>query len=746
MKKINLFRRKQNWLTHFMLSYFPIFLLITSLLISISFLSISYLTKKSAVSASKEYLKFVQESVDYRIQNIDEYTLNKIENDVMLKEFIKNTNETNGNYFTDYLVSQKLYEFKKFSSLIDSVYLYRHADKSVISTEYKVSLDKFGDREFIKQNIGRPPYLISKARELQLDSSSKSYSHQVISIIRNIPLLSNQQDYIVVNISVNAINEQIRKMSAEVGFVDIYDSDNNPILINNSDNGQTLSEITSTYTGWLYKSSIKNGQLLGIGFIASYIWVGLMIVITILGLIWIILIARRNYKPIESIINLINNYSNEMAMKFSKKRNDFQFIENALENLIMVNNENQKKNEENEIITSRQLFQQLMEDRLPISIDEYEKKLKHFNMEVNQPFTAAIISIDKYEAVKEAYSEKDIYLLKFILSSVVGEISNNHNIAVWSDWISHKQLGALFQTADNKNESMIRILQICHEIRLWIDQHVHFTITIGTGEIASDLTGVSRSYSEALQALTYKPALGNNNVISFSEVDQAGVGKVYRYNEDVIQMIRMFRICDPAWEKYYDHIFAILKELIVSQKDIEVIVDDMTYLLSTELTMFPADIVNYWERGVLPKFKGLFRECDTLDEMQVYLKESMDNLYSLMKSHLDRNSNNTVMNKIRSYLDEHFADLDLSLSVLSEKFNINKNNVSRLFKEEYGDTFMDYVTMLRIKHAKGLLEDSTLTIQEIAERTGYRHSISLIRSFKKVTGITPGEFRKETNA
>ncbi|HEY4432640.1 MAG TPA: helix-turn-helix domain-containing protein [Paenibacillus sp.] len=744
MKKINLFRRKQNWLTHFMLSYFPIFLLITSLLISICFLSISYLTKKSAVSASKEYLKFVQESVDYRIQNIDEYTLNQIENDVMLKEFIKNTND--GNYFTDYLVSQKLYEFKKFSSLIDSVYLYRHADKSVISTEYKVSLDKFGDREFIKQNIGRPPYLISKARELQLDSSSKSYSHQVISIIRNIPLLSNQQDYIVVNISVNAINEQIRKMSAEVGFVNIYDSDYNPILINNSDNGQTLSEITSTYTGWLYKSSIKNGQLLGIGFIASYIWVGLMIVITILGLIWIILIARRNYKPIESMINLINNYSNEMAMKFSKKRNDFQFIENALENLIMVNNENQKKNEENEIITSRQLFQQLMEDRLPISIDEYEKKLMHFNMEVNQPFTAAIISIDKYEAVKEAYSEKDIYLLKFILSSVVGEISNNHNIAVWSDWISHKQLGVLFQTADNKNESMIRILQICHEIRLWIDQHVHFTITIGTGEIASDLTGVSRSYSEALQALTYKPALGNNNVISFSEVDQAGVGKVYRYNEDVIQMIRMFRICDPAWEKYYDHIFAILKELIVSQKDIEVIVDDMTYLLSTELTMFPADIVNYWERGVLPKFKGLFRECDTLDEMQVYLKESMDNLYSLMKSHLDRNSNNTVMNKIRSYLDEHFADLDLSLSVLSEKFNINKNNVSRLFKEEYGDTFMDYVTMLRIKHAKGLLEDSTLTIQEIAERTGYRHSISLIRSFKKVTGITPGEFRKETNA
>jgi AraC-like DNA-binding protein len=729
-----------------MLSYLPIFLLIISLLISISFLSISYLTKKSAVSASKEYLKFVQQSVDYRIQNIDEYTLNKIENDVMLKEFINNTNETNEDYFTDYLVSQKLYDFKKFSSLIDSVYLYRHADKSVISTEYKLSLDKFGDREFIKQNIGRPPYLISKARESQLDSSSKSYSHQVISIIRNIPLLSNQQDYIVVNISVNAINEQIRKMSAEVGFVNIYDSDHNPILINNSDNGQTLSEITSTYTGWLYKSSIKNGQLLEIGFIASYIWVGLMIVVTILGLIWIILIARKNYRPIESIINIINNYSNEMALKFSKKRNDFQFIENALENLIMVNNENQKKNDENEIITRRQLFQQLMEDRLPISINEYEKKLKHFNMDVNQPFTAAIISIDKYEVVKEAYSEKDIYLLKFILSSVIGEISSNHNIAVWSDWISHKQLGVLFQTVDNKNESMIRILQICHEIRLWIDHHVHFTITIGTGEIASDLTGVSRSYSEALQALTYKPALGSNNVISFSEVDQAGVGRVYRYNEDVIQMIRLFRICDPAWEKYYDHIFSILKELIVSQKEIEVIVDDMTYLLSTELTMFPADIVNYWERGVLPKFKGLFRECDTLDEMQAYLKESMDNLYSLMKSHLDRNSNNTVMNKIRSYLDEHFADLDLSLSVLSEKFNINKNNVSRLFKEEYGDTFMDYVTMLRIKHAKGLLEDSTLTIQEIAERTGYRHSISLIRSFKKVTGITPGEFRKETNA
>ncbi|MNI14765.1 HTH-type transcriptional regulator YesS [compost metagenome] len=81
--------------------------------------------------------------------------------------------------------------------------------------------------------------------------------------------------------------------------------------------------------------------------------------------------------------------------------------------------------------------------------------------------------------------------------------------------------------------------------------------------------------------------------------------------------------------------------------------------------------------------------------------------------------------------------------MLSERFKLTPNYLSRLFKEEFGEKFIDYLAGLRIEQAKYLLVTTSEAIQEIAGRVGYTHTFSFIRVFKKLVGRTPGDYRKE---
>ncbi|MBO9605094.1 MAG: helix-turn-helix transcriptional regulator [Paenibacillaceae bacterium] len=85
---------------------------------------------------------------------------------------------------------------------------------------------------------------------------------------------------------------------------------------------------------------------------------------------------------------------------------------------------------------------------------------------------------------------------------------------------------------------------------------------------------------------------------------------------------------------------------------------------------------------------------------------------------------------------------DLSLEMVADRMNMSANYFSTYFKEKTGVNFTDYLTELRIMKAKQLLLHSGQRIQDIAEQVGYLNANSFTRMFKKVTGITPGEYKR----
>lgn len=101
----------------------------------------------------------------------------------------------------------------------------------------------------------------------------------------------------------------------------------------------------------------------------------------------------------------------------------------------------------------------------------------------------------------------------------------------------------------------------------------------------------------------------------------------------------------------------------------------------------------------------------------------------------------SIVSKAKAYIKQNFSK-ELTLDEVSRSVNISPYYFSKLFKEESGENFIEYLTHVRIKHAKELLKDPNLSIKEICVMSGYSDPNYFSRIFKKQEDVTPSEYRE----
>ncbi|MGO4371752.1 helix-turn-helix domain-containing protein, partial [Paenibacillus sp. MCAF20] len=134
-------------------------------------------------------------------------------------------------------------------------------------------------------------------------------------------------------------------------------------------------------------------------------------------------------------------------------------------------------------------------------------------------------------------------------------------------------------------------------------------------------------------------------------------------------------------------------------------------------------------------------QFDTLKQLEDGFVATLTGLSQHIEELSQSRRHNVLMREIRDYVAEHFMDPNLSLTLLSDRFQISSKYLSQLFKESIGQNFSDFLIGLRIDYAKRLLRDSDVTVQDISDMLGYANPTSFIRVFKKVVGLSPGQYR-----
>lgn len=101
----------------------------------------------------------------------------------------------------------------------------------------------------------------------------------------------------------------------------------------------------------------------------------------------------------------------------------------------------------------------------------------------------------------------------------------------------------------------------------------------------------------------------------------------------------------------------------------------------------------------------------------------------------------SLLEQARAYIDKHFHE-EISMEKVARMVHITPFYFSKLFKQHFSETFIDYITGLRIMLARNLIEETDMTLKEICYKVGYRDPNYFSRVFKKITGVSPMDYRR----
>ncbi|MBB6633600.1 response regulator [Cohnella thailandensis] len=282
-----------------------------------------------------------------------------------------------------------------------------------------------------------------------------------------------------------------------------------------------------------------------------------------------------------------------------------------------------------------------------------------------------------------------------------------------------------------------RVLEQCGEV---LDGQV----TVGYGEAVARLADVSSSFAQAVQAVEGKFVLGRNKAIGYPDV--AGNSAAGSWNklaefdrsglEEAIRSLDLDNVRNET-----KRLFSALRELSSGPALIRGILTENLVAALRILIRIHGDAGEVLGDGF--KLDDWFDKL-TLDELEGRFYDVCAKIVDYIRL-ARRNRPGKLVEQMQDYIDENYAE-EITLKSISRIFFMNPVYLGQLFKSETGIGYHQYLTQVRIRAAKKLLDEKDWGVSEIAERVGYKVARNFYIAFKKYAHCTPNEYRSRGQA
>ncbi|AET61106.1 AraC family transcriptional regulator [Paenibacillus terrae HPL-003] len=286
--------------------------------------------------------------------------------------------------------------------------------------------------------------------------------------------------------------------------------------------------------------------------------------------------------------------------------------------------------------------------------------------------------------------------------------------------------GALVRTMNRMKEAIYRELKL--------------SITVGVGTVQEQAMGISQSFEEARNALSYKVIKGAHAVIPFSEIMNM-TSRSHTVSEEAIAQLEaaLDNMDEIGCVNIIREIFRGMEaEPSMSPADLQL--KCLHILLSSirKMSFQQLQQNEFLGRNIL-SLEGIsrFRTLEYLEEWMIQV------IRGILAFKLEHNipKKKDMITEIKEYVQKHYNE-PISLANLAARFYISPFYLSQVFKQKTGETYLNYLIQIRIDKAKTLLENTDLKIYEICQQVGYSDPQHFTRMFEKLTGSRPREYRK----
>ena len=350
---------------------------------------------------------------------------------------------------------------------------------------------------------------------------------------------------------------------------------------------------------------------------------------------------------------------------------------------------------------------------------------------------------EDFSGQREGYSEweaESLELLEEFFSENTSAMLFRCNIFSYGVLIKGQK-----ETIEENTRSCVseiqRILDRKEQKRQWF---------VAAGEPVERLSQIQKSYYSASRAFPQR-YLYDENILYYDEMASMEKKNVTEDDSTYLQKVDVNALNPVILQKFLSN--GLLEET-------ENFVKDYFYAIGQE----PLESLvfrNYVTLNVRFSVMSFLKEigCDTRtleqEDTEDVLSESSKSLENAiayaekiisqaiaLRDQNSGNKNRSILKTAVDFIDSHYMEEDMSLNKAANAANVSANHFSALFSQNMGQTFIEYLTNLRMNKAKEYLRCTSMRSSEIAGEIGYKDAHYFSYLFKKTQGMTPSDYRK----
>ncbi|GAB2694093.1 helix-turn-helix domain-containing protein [Paenibacillus thermoaerophilus] len=499
----------------------------------------------------------------------------------------------------------------------------------------------------------------------------------------------------------------------------------------------------SDYNNWVYASVVSISEITkqsrNIAWITFVACLVLLLAVAGLGFYG----SRRIYSPVRRLFEFTREIEPDPAGagegRSSGSRDEFVWIEERLRQLSSKGQQLQQQLRGQYSHLKEYFVLKLFSGQL--SESDYAFRSSMYGLPTEWKRLAVLtLQIDTLQGTR--YGEHDRELLLFAINNMVGELipAERRFTPVVHN---HSQVTLVVSETEDPAALKQELHELAGSIKTKVYEYLQLKVSVGISRPFERIGDAMKAYHESLEALKGRISLGNDLIIHAEDIEggqelKAAIYAQLKFLED--QLVQVVKQGDR------EKADALFGEYIAAIVERDVHFNEYPVLM-LQLVAKMYQLVH--EQGsTVQKALGegatveAFMKLTTLDAIVRWFKQE---LFDPLFAFLARQSESQyvdIANQMVKIIHERYQE-DLSLEMCASLLNFHPVYLSRVFKKETGVNFVDYLVEYRMTIAKQLLETTNDKVSEIAERLRYTNTSAFIRTFRRIVGMTPGQYREQ---